>query len=402
MSMLVRIAIALALAIGLGLLMNYDEGRVVIELPPHTYDFPAKWVALAIIVGFAGLYLGFRLLSGSLQLPGKLARFGQRRRHERALQVYNNSVLALHEGRYEHAEELVQRARKDPQLAGPAALVAARATHALGAIDRRNKWLLAVENDPSLDLARFLFLAEIALDEERPADALVAIEKARPLRADTLQLLRLTLRAQEQMADWRAVIKTTGQLEKKRGITDTLAVQTRARAWQALFAEASDLQQVRELHQSAGRADLKVPGVSEAAAQAYAAVGDHSNAARIVESVLSQRMSRRLLVLYTRLDALPARDRLRVAESWLEKYRDDEGAAMILAVLGRLCMSEGLWGKAEEFLREANEKSPSPFTRLALAEMYDHIGRADEASGMYRSLAREQPLALPDSQEASP
>ena len=363
----------------------------------YSYEFLAKWVALAIILGFAALYLLFRLVSGTLSLPGKLARFGRQRRHERALHVYNNSVMALNEGRHEQAEELASRAQKDAQLAGPAALVAARSTHAIGAIDRRNKWLLAVEKDESLNLARFLFIAEIALDEERPADALVAIEKARPLGADAMQVLRLTLRAQEQSGDWTAVIKTSAQLEKKNGMSEAAAAQTRARAWQALFAQATDLEQIRHLHQSAGRADLQVPGVSEAAAEAFAAAGDHSSAARIAESVLSRRLSRRLLVLYARLDALPARDRLRVAEGWLSKYQDDEGSAMILAVLGRLCMSEGLWGKAEEFLRQANDKSPSPFTRLALAEMYDHIGRGEEASGLYRSLAREQPLALPDS-----
>ncbi|MGB7301418.1 MAG: heme biosynthesis HemY N-terminal domain-containing protein [Burkholderiaceae bacterium] len=394
MSMLVRIAIALALAIGVGLLMNYEEGIVIIELPPYSFEFLAKWVALAAIVSFVAVYLLVRLVTGTMKLPGALARFGRHRRHIKSLEAFNLSVMALNEGRHEQAEELASRAQKDPQMSGPAALVAARACHAVGAIDRRNRWLLSVEKDLSMNQARNIFLTEIALDEGRPADALVALEKAKALAADSMQTLRLSLRAQEQRRDWQSVLKTAEALQKKGGISEPAATDTRARAWRSLFADASELDQVRQLHKAVSRVDLKTPGVSEAAAEAYAAVGDHSNAGKLVESVMGQRLSTSMLVLYTRLDAIAARDRLRVAESWLNRYKDDKGSAMIQAALGRLCMHEGLWGKAEEFLKQANEKAPSPFTRLALAEMYDHIGRADEASGLYKSIARGQPLAL--------
>ena len=396
MSMILRIAVALALAVGFGLLMNYDEGTVSINLPPYSFDLLFKWVALGVILGALALYLMVLLVTGTLALPQTLSRFGKRRRHAKSLESFNESVMALNEGRHEKAEELAGRAQKDDGLSGPAALVAARATHAIGAIDRRNRWLLLVENDKNLDQARQIFLAEIALDEQRAADALVALDLvAQGKGTDTMQILRLRLRAQEQLADWHAVITTAAILQKTGGISDEAGRDARSKAWQALFAQANgDLEQIKSLRKAVTKQDLQIDGVSEAAAEAYALGGDHATAGKLVQTVMNERFSSRMLVLYTRLDAIETTERLRVAQSWLEKYPAKEQAAMITAVLGRLCMAEGLWGKAEAYLKEANALSPSPFTRLAMAEMYDHLGRGDEASGLYRSIARDQPAQL--------
>jgi|GEM_PF-5774284 len=403
MSMILRIAVALALAIGFGLLMNYDEGTVSINLPPYSYDLLFKWVALGVILGALALYILVLLVTGTLALPQTLSRFGKRRRHAKSLEFFNESVMALNEGRHEQAEELAGRAQKDEGLSGPAALVAARATHAIGAIDRRNRWLLLVENDKNLDQARQIFLAEMALDEQRAADALVALDLAQGQGADTMQILRLRLRAHEQSADWHEVIKAANTLQKRGGISEQAGKDARSKAWQALFAETNgDLEKIKALRKAVTKQDLKIDGVSEAAAEAYALGGDHASAGKLVQAVMNERLSSRMLVLYTRLDAIDTTERLRVAESWLEKYKDDEQCAMITAVLGRLCMAEGLWGKAEAYLKEANARSPSPFTRLALAEMYDRLGRGDEASGLYRSIARDQPLQLPSPVKALP
>lgn len=396
MSMILRIGVALALAVGFGLLMNYDEGTVSINLPPYSYDLLFKWVALGVILGALAIYLLVLLVTGTLALPQTLSRFGKKRRHTRSLEFYNDSVMALNEGRHEKAEELAGRAQKDESLSGPAALVAARASHALGATDRRNRWLLLVENDKNLNQARQIFLVEMALDEQRASDALVALDLAQENKgADTMQILRLRLRAHEQAADWHEVIKAANMLQKLGGINEQAGQQARSRAWQALFAQADgDLDKVKTLHKSVSKQDLNIDGVSEAAAEAYAVAADHNSAAKLVQSVMNDRLSSRMLVLYTRLDAIDTTQRLRVAEGWLQQYKDDEGSAMITAVLGRLCMAEGLWGKAEAYLKEANARSPSPFTRLALAEMYDQLGRGDEASGLYRSIARDQPHQL--------
>jgi HemY protein len=101
-----------------------------------------------------------------------------------------------------------------------------------------------------------------------------------------------------------------------------------------------------------------------------------------------------LVSLYAQLEAVPARERLRRAEAWRGRYGDDP---VLLRALGRLCAAQGLWGKAEEFLLLAAGMAPDRETHLLLAQLYERLGRADEAQQHYRAaaLAGPEATALP-------
>ena len=70
---------------------------------------------------------------------------------------------------------------------------------------------------------------------------------------------------------------------------------------------------------------------------------------------------------------------------------------MLLRALGRLCAAQGLWGKAEEFLVVAAGMAPDRETHLLLAQLYERLGRAEEAHERYRlaALAGPEAVALP-------
>lgn len=82
---------------------------------------------------------------------------------------------------------------------------------------------------------------------------------------------------------------------------------------------------------------------------------------------------------------MPARDRLERIEGWRNRYGDEPG---LLLALGRVCSSEKLWGKAEDYLRRASRAQPSVAARAALASLYEATGRTDEAAVEYREAAR--------------
>src|SRR5690606_3214348 len=114
-----------------------------------------------------------------------------------------------------------------------------------------------------------------------------------------------------------------------------------------------------------------------------------SQAARLAEGVLEKRLAPGLLALYGRLDAVPAQQRLRTAERWLDRHGEDPE---LLTLLGRLCSEQEIWGKAEEFLRRAEAKGGSRQARLALAELYEKLERPDDAAAVHRRIAIETPL----------
>ena len=62
----------------------------------------------------------------ALDLPERVRDYRERRGRDAAVMALRDAILALFEGRFGRAERLAQQARADVQLAGPAALIAAR------------------------------------------------------------------------------------------------------------------------------------------------------------------------------------------------------------------------------------------------------------------------------------
>ena len=105
---------------------------------------------------------------------------------------------------------------------------------------------------------------------------------------------------------------------------------------------------------------------------------------------LQQRLSTNLLRLYQTLTTIPARERLMRAERWRDKYGEDP---QLMLTLGRLCVEESLWGKAEEFLKLGlSAPDPSP-AQYALGDLYDGT-TMDGPAGLRAALTKHQDVFL--------
>ncbi|MEZ5660361.1 MAG: heme biosynthesis HemY N-terminal domain-containing protein [Burkholderiaceae bacterium] len=391
MRLIIKLLVVLALAAGLGLLIRYHEGSVTISLPPDTYDLAPNELALGILAMFVIGYFVIRTLIHLFTLPETLASWIGGRRRRKAQAALHDLVLAMHEGDLKRVDELAELAQRDESTAAAAALMAARAAHMNDELVRRNEWLQRSTSVAGADRARIMFAAETALDDQRPVEALAILARAPASLAASLPLLRLKLRALQGAEQWRDALETARQLQRKRGLSNEAFDRVREQAFESLFEGATDAAEVDALYQQMSRDDAGSAPVIEAAAEAFARTGEEMKSLRVIERILETRLSPPALVLFTRLNTIPPRERLRLAERWQRQYDDD---ALILATLGRLCIAEGLWGKAEECLRAADARSPSPFTRLALAEMYEALRRERDASQLYKDIARD-PVANP-------
>lgn len=61
--------------------------------------------------------------------------------------------------------------------------------------------------------------------------------------------------------------------------------------------------------------------------------------------------------------------------------------ARLLEALGRMCLRQRLWGKAQSYLEAALAVDPSQQGHLELARLFDQLQRADEANKHYRASA---------------
>ncbi len=380
-------------AVGLAMLMRLNHGNVAVLWPPYRIDVSVNFAVLVLVVAFLAFHLLLVTLSNALNLPARVREYRERRRRQAALAGLRDSLLALFEGRFGRAERLAQSALGDRNLAGAAALVAARAAHRMRETERRDRWLDSARDEPGAGSARLMTAAELAVEDHRPADAIEAIETLQAAGSRHIHALRVALRAHEQSGDWAAAIHALRQIEKRDALHPAAIRGLKIRAYRALFAaRRDDAGAVQQLHASLAPADRAIDEIAEAAAQAFAAAGKPEQAARIVEQALETRLVVPLLALYAQLDAVPARERLRRAEAWRGRYGDDPA---LLRLLGRLCAAQGLWGKAEEFLLLARRGAPERESDLLLAQLYERLGRLDEAHAHYRLAALAGPEAVP-------
>jgi len=383
-------------AVGLAMLMRFNNGNVAVLWPPYRIDLSVNLVVLVLVIAFLVFHLLLVAMSNALNLPARVREYRERRRRESALAGLRDSLLALFEGRFGRAERLAQLALGDRSLAGAASLVAARAAHRMRETERRDRWLESAGEEPGAANARLMTEAELAVEDYRPADAVNAIETLQAGGPRHIHALRIALRAHEQAGNWEAAIHALRQIEKRGALHPAAIRGLKIRAYRALFAaRRDDSGAVQALHASIAPADRGIDEVAEAAAQAFAAAGRPEQAVRIVEQALETRFVASLVSLYAQLDAVPARERLRSAEGWRNRYGDEPA---LLRALGRLCAAQELWGKAEEFLLQSARMAPERETQLLLAQLYERLGRAGEANERYRlaALAGSGAAPLPE------
>ena len=385
MGRLIWTLLIVSAAVGLALLMRFNDGNVALLWPPYRVDVSINVVLLALFAIFVLLHLLLVALSNALDLPQRVRAYRERRARETALAGARDGLVAYFEGRFGRAERLAQGALSDPFLAGPAALIAARAAHRLREPARVERWLDLAGAEKATANAALMSRAELAVEDRRPADAIDAVQTLHARGARHIQALRLALRAHEQSGDWSALLQVVRQLDKREALHPSVVRGLKIRAFRELFAaRGDDAHALQELVASLSTEERDVDEIVEAAARALAGAQRSEQAAALLGAILDKRLAERLVPVYAGLQSLPARERLRRIEAW--RTRHGEHLALIVAA-GRLCAAEGLWGKAEEFLSRADAAAPSRETRVLLAGLLEHLGREREAQGYWRMAA---------------
>ncbi|HPU51428.1 MAG TPA: heme biosynthesis HemY N-terminal domain-containing protein [Burkholderiaceae bacterium] len=390
MRWIVWILMLASAAVGLALLMRVNHGNVAVLWPPYRVDVSVNLALLVLGVLFVAMHLLLVAIGKALDLPERVREYRERRGRDSAVMALRDAVLALFEGRFGRAERLAQMAREDVQLAGPAALIAARAAHRMRETERRDRWLVQAENDRGSMHAELMTTAELALEEQDAARAIASIERLHSKGMRHIHALRVALRAYEQAEDWEHVLQVLRQLEKRDVLHPAAIRGLRVRACRVLLSRrAGDAEGLRAQWNQLRAGERDLPEVLEAAALAFARAGDTAQARRLLEAGLAEEFSPRLLHAYAGLAEVSARERLQQVERWRDEHGDD---ADITLALGRLCMAESLWGKAADYLGRSLASREDAQVHLALADLAERVGKMGDAALHYRAAARSKDL----------
>jgi HemY protein len=221
-----------ALAVGLALAARYNEGYVLLVLPPWRAEVSLNLFILAAIAGFFLIYLLARAASHVLALPRAVAEFRARRQQEQAALALRDAWRLLQEGRYGHAVRRAEKIRHDHPGAGMLALAGWRAAHALRDAARSADWAARVRSHDAsgMQAARLMTEAEFALEDRRFDDARNALQQFAVLEGKHIAAMRLSVRAEQGLGNWREVARLVRQLEKHQALTADQAAPIRSRA----------------------------------------------------------------------------------------------------------------------------------------------------------------------------
>ena len=381
-----------ALAVGLALAARYNEGYVLLVLPPWRAEVSLNLFVLAAIAGFFVIYLLARAVSHTLALPRAVAQFRQRRNQEKAALALRDAWRLLQEGRYGHAMRCAEKARPDHAGAGMLALAGWRAAHALRDAERSAQWALRVRaHDTSgLQAARLMTEAEFALEDRRFDDARAALEQFAALEGRHIAAMRLSMRAEQGLGNWREVARLVRQMEKHQALTAEQAAPIRSRAVrEALHGLRDDPAGLMRYWRELDDGDRAEPSLALETARALAAAGDSRESRRVIEDALDDAWDAGLVLAYGECGQTgePAGDvlgRIAQAEKWLQRMPRD---GVLLLTLGRLCRRQQLWGKARSYLEAALAIAPSRIAHVELAQLLDQLEESALAARHYRAAA---------------
>lgn len=374
-----------ALAVGLSMAMRFNDAYVLVVLPPWRVEISLNLALAALFGGFILLYGALRGIALTLSLPARVRDFRETRRKKKAASVFQDAVRLLFEGRFGHALKKAAEAHAAGEAPGLAALIAARAAQRMREAGKQEAWLdRATQDDARTEVARLMLEAEMHLDARRFDDAVAVLSRLQQLAGRHIAALRLELRAQQGAGHWHEVLRIARQLEKRDALAFEAFREVTLKAHCANVAlQAGDLGLLLAYLREVPAREMG-PRLAREAAELLIAQGSHEAARRLVEDQLAREWDSDLVICFGHTEG-DVGGRIAKAEGWLAAHPRD---AALLVVLGRLCILQQLWGKAQSYLDAALSIEDSCDTRLVLAGLAERLGRQDEANRHYRAAAQ--------------
>jgi HemY protein len=371
--------LAVALAI-----VAHNPGYVLLVYPPFRIELSLTlFVALWLLVFVSGYGL-VRLIVGVLQLPAFVRNFHLDRTRSKAHKLLDEELGAFFEGRYADSEKAADRAMELGDKSTIHPIIAARSAHELREFKKRDAYLSAADGKTVGDTSmRLMTTGKFRLDQRDPQGALGAMQELRDIGVKGhLGALSLELKAHQLAGNWDEVLNVLYQLEKRAGIDATLASQLRQQAWQGKILQQKDLAGLTTCIRNMP-ADIKRRSrIAAVAARALNRYGGGSLAQQLLADSLNAQWDSELVVLYGDCLSSDVVAQIEQAEKWLTVHSHDAG---LLLALGKLCLHQRLWGKAQSYLDASNSISPSHAAYAALGQLAELLGKSDEALRCHQS-----------------
>ena len=376
---------------------SHNPAYVLLVYPPYRIELSFTLSIVLLLLAFVFGYGLIRLMLAAIQLQAYVRKFRLERAQAKARELLDEALGAFFEGRYAAAEKAAARAMESGDTSALHPIIAARSAHELREYEKRDAYLSAAEGKAIGDSTmRLMATTKFMLDQRDPRAALHALRELRDSGVKGhLGALSLELKAQQQAGNWDEVLNVLEQLEKQDSIDATVAAQLRQQAWLEKIRQQENLDDLTACLKNIP-ADFKRRGkIAAAAARALIRHGGGSlaqppqggrrdvpdgSAVTLAQQLLSDSLNAQwdsdLVALYGDCQSGDVLAQIEQAEKWLNQHRQDAG---LLLALGKLCLHQKLWGKAQNYLDASVSLTPSHAAYTALGQLAERLGKPDEA-----------------------
>jgi HemY protein len=396
------LVLVVAAATALGLAIVEHSGYVLIAWKGLRYE-SSLWVFLLLIVVTVLLLWTLRWLVRLLLVSGGLVNPWSRRQRGRRQQLAaDKGLLDLIEGRWERAVRHLRLAAEGERQPLMYYLGAARAAHKLGRVEESEELLeQALRRRPQAELAIALTHAELQRDQgnlQGALDTLQAMRERHPRHHLVLEQLQRTL---VERGDWAALLDLLPELRKTKVLEGEALAELERKVWIARLQAAGEqglnqgevaLQPLTAAWQQLSSSQRQDAELLLAYAGQLRALGAQEEAEEVLRKALKQGYDARLMRLYGQLRGRDPARQLQTAEGLLKQHPQDP---LLLLSLGRLCLQNGLWGKAREYFEISLEFSRSAETCAELARLLASQGDAEGSNRLLQEMLVLQGQRLP-------
>jgi HemY protein len=360
-------------------LAAHNPGYVQFVYPPYRMEMSLALFALLMVVIFVLGYLLVSLVFATLQMPEYVRRFRKERAANKGRAAMLEAFTAYFEGRFAAAEKAAVRAMELGEKSGLNPIVAARAAHELREFDKRDAYLAnARDKTVGETTMRLMAKTEFMLDQKHPQSALNTLKELNDAGVHKhIGALNLELKAQMQAHNWDAVLAVLVKLEKRNAIDNIVATQLRQQAWlEKLRSQTADISALRALWKSIPGEFKRRSKIAAAASEAFGKLGDCRTSQQLLTDSLNSQWDSNLVTLYGECRNDNNNAQIEQAERWLKQHTDDAG---LLLALGKLCMHQQLWGKAQNYLDASLSLEPNRAANIALGQLAEKMGKQEQA-----------------------
>jgi len=375
-----------AVAVTVALFARHSTGYVVIVSAPWRIELSLNLLVFLVVLGYFGFYLAVRLATTLVAIPARVHAYRTERLRLRMRQALNEALIAFFQGRYASAEKSAALALGGEETKGVAAIIAARSAHELGRFNEREQFLDQVKGEePGLDQARLTTLADLLVSQGRHEEALAVLKDLSARDSRNLRLLRLKLHAEHALRNWDEVLATVAALVKLGGLgADEAAAARRTAHLGNLTRKAQDAATLTGYWKQLPAEMRLDPAIAATTARYYIALGLRQETQELLEQALEHDWSPTLVALYADAAGDDALRQIERAEKWLREHARDPA---LLLTLGKLCMRQGLWGKAQSYIEASLALEPTHEGHMTLAALMEKLGKPQEAVAHFRRSA---------------